>query len=209
MSKSTTKKGETKAIKDPFTVRSGKNDSKKGGLQSVETPATVRGSVDSYCELNAQIKTLEGELSTHKAEIEQYARSVHAHRMIEGKRENFKIMGNNDNRVSWVVSAASSNFNQEDVDQFAMTWTKKAAESLLVKDIGSVRFDAKAFEKHRDAVMAVLNTLDPDIFAEVFTPAVYKVKETVLEDMRQFAKSDDQMEALTRDLKIKTSIRQG
>ena len=193
---------------DIFKVKKTAAPTKSNGTNVVHPDPAIAAAVDQYNKLNAEIKSLSGELTVTKNTLESYARREHANRIYIGNKDNFKIQGN-ETQVMWVAQNSSGGMGQDQYDEFSAKWGTSAAESLLKVDMSTVRFNVDVLEKNKDVIMAALQSIDPSILENLFTSPTYKVTETIIANLSEHTKSAAEVEDLARDLKIKAYVKQG
>lgn len=198
-----------KKINDPFTVV--KTNGKKNGsskLEEVKTPKSLQKRIDEFNEINEQMKSLKGEQTACKNDIQEFSLNEYAKRSVDGKVSNFKLQGEN-SHVTFIAQNASSNIDQDTYDKLADKWGKKAVNALVRKDVSTVKIDPEVYEKHQDTINKALVELNKKIGESLFLAASYKVTKTVLNDAPEYAKDQDELAELLTELKVKTMIKAG
>ena len=84
---------------------------------------------------------------------------------------------------------------------------KKAAEDLIVRDFGSIRFEASTLEAHYDEIVDALQVLPPSILENLFKPMLMKAKPGAASVAKHYAKTPEQLKSLLKSLKIKNYLR--
>lgn len=195
-------KSEKKA--DPFKTRKTTSPHKADDI--VTPPEEISEAIDAFRQASDQAKFFEGEATVYKNSIVDYARSVFSKRFLNGTKTGFKIRGS-ETDVMYVIQDSSAGFSEEEVQEFENRWGRQAAEELIVRDLGNIRFNEKVLEAHYDEVVQALQTLPDEVFHNLFKPMLMKAKPGALESARKYAKSSSELEKLVRDLKIKNYIK--
>ncbi len=206
MSKSgASKKVEAVKKLDPFKTRKTKAPTTKTD-DTVTPPAKIAKAIDSFREAQDQCKHYEGEMTIYKDEIVSYASEQYAKRLMSGVKNSFKILGE-ETMVTYVVMDSSAGLTEEEVAEFAQRWGQDAAEELIVKDFGSVRFDPTVLEANYDAVVEALQTLPEQVLQNLFKPMLMKAKSGAADLAKNKVESQDELKDILKDLKIKNYVR--
>ncbi|MEO5968740.1 MAG: hypothetical protein ABIQ95_02335 [Bdellovibrionia bacterium] len=190
---------------DPFktkktrTVLSESND-------TITPPKEVAKAIDSFRECQDQAKHFEGEATIHKDLIMNYSNKEYSKRLYNGMSKSFKILGD-ETMVTYVVMDSSAGLTGEDAEDFKKRWGKSAAEKLITRDFGSIKFDPKVLEANYDAVVGALQTLPEQVLENLFKPMLMKASPGAVEIAKEFVKTPEDMKDLIKQLKIKNYIR--
>jgi hypothetical protein len=190
---------------DPFktkktrTVLSESND-------TITPPKEVARAIDSFRECQDQAKHFEGEATIHKDLIMNYSNKEYSKRLYNGMSKSFKILGD-ETMVTYVVMDSSAGLTEEDALDFKKRWGKGAAEKLITRDFGSIKFDPKVLEANYDAVVEALQTLPEQVLENLFKPMLMKASPGAVEIAKEFVKTPEDMKDLIKQLKIKNYIR--
>jgi hypothetical protein len=190
---------------DPFktkktrTVLSESND-------TITPPKEVARAIDSFRECQDQAKHFEGEATIHKDLIMNFSNKEYSKRLYNGMSKSFKILGD-ETMVTYVVMDSSAGLTEEDAEDFKKKWGKAAAERLITRDFGSIKFDPKVLEANYDAVVEALQTLPEAVLENLFKPMLMKASSGAAEIAKEFVKNPDDMKDLIKQLKIKNYIR--
>jgi len=191
---------------NPFKTRKTREPAPDTG-DTLTPPDEVAEAVDAFRESQEQMKHYEGEATIHKNEIMDYGAAEFAKRAIAGKTKSFKILGEQ-SMVTFVAMDASAGLSEEEVEHFVERWGKKAAEDLITKDLGSIRFDPEVLEANYDAVVEALQEALPEkVLENLFRPLLMKAKPGAVEKAKQFAKNAEELRELIQQLKIRNYIR--
>lgn len=190
---------------DPFKTRKARTETQEAG-DTISPPAEVAEAIDSFRESQEQAKHFEGEATIHKDTILSFAEGEYGRRLINGKNVSFKLLGN-ETMVTYVVMDASAGLTDEDVEEFARNWGEKAAEELIVRDFGSIKFDPKVLEANYDAIVEALQVLPEDVLENLFKPMLMKARPGAAELAKKYAKKSDDLIDLLKQLRIKNYIR--
>ena len=109
--------------------------------------------------------------------------------------------------VTYVVMDASAGLTDEDVEEFERNYGREAAEDLIVRDYGSIRFDPKVLEENYDAVVEALNVLPSEVLENLFKPMLMKARPGAAEGAKRYAKKADDLLDILKSLRIKNYIR--
>ena len=206
MAKTATKSRSTETKKvDPFKTKKTRTEAAPAG-DTLSPPPEVAEAIDAFRECQDQAKHFEGEATIHKNVVLAYSEEEYVKRLITGKNTSFKILGE-ETMVTYVVMDASAGLTDEDVEEFSRTWGKEAAEELIVRDFGSIKFDAKVLEENYDAVVEALQTLPAEVLENLFKPMLMKARPGAAEAAKRYAKKPDDLLEILKSLKIKNYIR--
>lgn len=190
---------------DPFktkktrTVLSESND-------TITPPKEVARAIDSFRECQDQAKHFEGESTIHKDLIMNFSNNEYSKRLYNGMSKSFKILGD-ETMVTYVVMDSSAGLTEEDVEDFRKKWGKAAAEKLITRDFGSIKFDPKVLEANYDAVVEALQVLPEQVLDNLFKPMLMKASPGAVETAKEFVKTPEDIKDLIKQLKIKNYIR--
>jgi hypothetical protein len=190
---------------DPFKTRKTKTETADAS-DTISPPKEIAKAIDSFREAQDQAKHFEGEATIFKNEILGFSEEEYVKRLISGKNNSFKVLGD-ETMVTYVVMDSSAGLSEEDVDEFAKTWGKEAAEDLIVRDFSSIKFDAKVLEANYDAIVDALQVLPSDILENLFKPMLMKARSGAAEGAKKYAKKSDDLLEMLKQLKIKNYIR--
>lgn len=204
MAKSTAKAAAKKA--SPFKTRKTKTENAKAAGDTLTPPEEVAEAIDAFREAQDQMKHFEGEATIHKNTVLAYAESEYSKRLAHGKNKSFKVLGD-ETMVTYVVMDASAGLTEEDVEDFAKNFGKEAAEDLITRDLGSLRFDPKVLEENYDAVVEALQTLPEEVMENLFKPMLMKARPGAAEGAKHYTKDPDELLEMLKALKIKNYIR--
>jgi hypothetical protein len=118
----------------------------------------------------------------------------------------FKILGE-ETMVTYVVMDSSAGLTEEDVADFSQKWGKEVADELIVRDFGSIKFDAAVLEANYDAVVEALQVLPEQVLQNLFKPMSMKARPGAAELAKKYAKSPEDIKDLLKSLKMKNYIR--
>lgn len=169
-------------------------------------PKPIAQAVDAFREAQEQAKHFEGEATVQKDAIMEYSQKVYSQRVLNGMNRSFKVLGE-ESMVTYVVMDASAGLSDADVDAFRERWGDKAADSLISRDYGSVRFDAEVFEANYDAIVEALSVLPEKVQENLFKPMLMKAAPGAVEKAKQYAKDPEELQELIQMLKIRNYIR--
>jgi hypothetical protein len=198
--KSTTKKA------DPFKTRKTKTENAKAAGDTLTPPHEVAEAIDAFREAQDQMKHFEGEATIHKNTILAFSEEEYAKRLHAGKNKSFKVLGE-ETMVTYVVMDSSAGLTDEDAEEFAKNFGKDAAEELIVRDYGSLRFDPKVLAENYDAVVEALQTLPDEVLENLFKPMLMKAAPGAAEAAKHYAKTPEDLLEIIKALKIKNYIR--
>lgn len=190
---------------DPFKTRKTKTEISEAS-DTLNPPEDIAEAIDAFRECQDQAKHFEGEAAMHKDKILSYSEGEYVQRLFNGKNGSFKLLGE-ETMVTYVVMDASAGLTEEDVEEFAATFGRKAAEDLIVRDFSSIKFDAKVLEANYDAVVEALQTLPSDVLENLFKPMLMKARPGAAEAAKSYAKNADELLEILKSLKIKNYIR--
>ena len=190
---------------DPFKTRKSRETNGKNN-DTLAPPREISEAIDSFREAQEQAKHYEGEATIYKDTILNFGFQEFAKRVGNGYLKSFKILGENA-MVNFVVQDSSAGLTEEDAANFEEKWGEKAAAELIVKDFGSIKFDAKVLEANYDEVISALQALPESILSQLFKPMLMKAKPGAVEACRKFAKSPEELEEIVQDLRIKAYIK--
>lgn len=190
---------------DPFKTKKSKEET-SAASDTISPPAEVAEAIDQFRDAQDQAKHFEGEMTIHKNVVLSYAEEEYSKRLLGGKNNSFKLLGE-ETMVTYVVMDSSAGLTEEDVDEFAKNYGKDAAEDLIVRDFASIKFDAKVLEENYDAVVAALQTLPAEVLENLFKPMLMKARSGAAEGAKRYAKKPDDLLEILKSLKIKNYIR--
>ncbi len=191
---------------DPFKVRKTTSTAKPAD-DAITPPTKVAQAIDAFREAQNQYKHFEGEMTIQKDEILNYASDEFAKRLLKGMKNSFKILGE-ETMVNYVVMDSSAGLSEEDVEAFKQRWGKEAAEQLITKDLGSVRFEPAVLEANYDAIVEALQThLSAEVLENLFKPMLMKARPGASEKAKTWAETPQELREILQSLKIKNYIR--
>jgi hypothetical protein len=190
---------------DPFKTKKTKTETAETS-DTITPPEEIAQAIDAFREAQDQAKHFEGEATVQKDKILGYCDAEFTKRALNGMNKSFKVLGE-ETMVTYVVMDASAGLTDEDADELAKRWGKAAAEELVVRDYGSVKFDPKVLEANYDAVVDALQVLPAEILENLFKPMLMKARPGAVEAAKRFAKTPEDLRELVRQLKIKNYIR--
>lgn len=190
---------------DPFKTRKSKTEDADAG-DTLSPPEEIAAAIDAFRECQDQAKHFEGEATIHKNAILGFAEEEYVKRLSGGKNTSFKVLGD-ETMVTYVVMDASAGLSEEDVEEFAKIYGRKAAEDLIVRDFASIKFDAKVLEANYDAVVEALQALPAEVLENLFKPMLMKARSGAAEAAKSYAKKPDELLEMLKALKIKNYIR--
>lgn len=190
---------------DPFKTRKTKTEDSDAS-DTISPPAEIAAAIDAFRECQDQAKHFEGEATIHKNAILGFSEEQYVKRLIGGKNNSFKVLGE-ETMVTYVVMDASAGLSEEDVEEFSKTFGEDAAEELIVRDFASIKFDAKVLEANYDAVVEALQALPSDVLENLFKPMLMKARSGAAESAKKYAKKPDDLLEILKALKIKNYIR--
>ncbi len=194
----------TKKI-DPFKTKKTKTEAAHAN-DTLSPPAEVAEAIDSFRECQDQAKHFEGEATIHKNTILAFSENEYVKRLMGGKGNSFKILGE-ETMVTYVVMDSSAGLTDEDVEEFAKSYSSEAAEDLIVRDFSSIKFDAKVLEANYDAVVSALQVLPPEVLENLFKPMLMKASPGAAERAKKYAKKPEDLLEMLKSLRIKNYIR--
>lgn len=197
--------GKSGAKIDPFKTKKTRSESSESS-DTLSPPKEVAEAIDAFRECQDQAKHFEGEATIHKNVVLSYAEEEYVKRLTGGKNNSFKVLGE-ETMVTYVVMDASAGLTDEDAEEFAKNYGQDAAEDLIVRDFGSIKFDASVLEANYDAVVKALQTLPPDVLENLFKPMLMKARPGAAEAAKQYAKNPEELLEILKTLKIKNYIR--
>lgn len=200
-----TKAAASKNKVDPFKTRKTKTPTPDAN-DTLTPPDEIAQAIDSFREAQDQYKHFEGEMTLYKDPILNYSTEQYAKRLINGINGSFKILGE-ETMVTYVVMDSSAGLSEEDVSEFAQNWGKDAAESLITRDFGSIKFDPAVLEANYDAVVEALQTLPEAVLNNLFKPMLMKSRPGAAELAKRYAKTPEDLIDILKQLKIKNYIR--
>src|SRR3954464_11489920 len=153
---------------DPFKTRKTKTETSQPG-DTITPPEEIQTAIDAFREAQDQAKHFEGEMTIQKDVIVNFSEQEYTKRLMNGLNDSFKLLGQ-ETMVTYVVMDAGAGLTDEDTADFAKRWGKQAAEELIVRDYGSIRFDGKVLEAHYDAVVAALQTRPEEVVENLLKP---------------------------------------
>jgi hypothetical protein len=193
------------APKDPFKTKKSRVPTRQA--ENVLTPPEdVAEAVDAFRAAQDQAKFYEGEATVHKNTILNYAAEEYSRRLFTGEGSGFKIQGV-ETMAMYVVQDASAGISEEDVEEFTERWGKKAAEDLIVRDFGSIRFNEAVLEANYDAVVAALQSLPPEVLDNLFKPMAMKARPGAADLARRHVKNAEELREIIRHLKLRNYVR--
>ncbi len=198
------KSSESKKV-DPFKTKKTKTPVANAN-DTITPPKEIAKAIDSFREVQDQYKHFEGEMTIYKDQILNYSTEEYAKRLQAGMNSSFKILGE-ETMVTYVVMDSSAGLTEEDAAEFTQRWGKKAADELIVRDFGSIKFDASVLEANYDAVVEALQTLPEEVLSNLFKPMLMKARPGAAEAIKRFAKNPADIRDLLKSLKIKNYIR--
>ena len=190
---------------DPFKTKKSKTPTASSS-DTVTPPKEIAQAIDSFREAQDQYKHFEGEMTIHKDQIMAYSTDEYAKRLLNGMNGSFKILGD-ETTVTYVVMDSSAGLTEEDAAEFAQRWGKEVAEELIVRDFGSIKFDAAVLEANYDAVVEALQTLPEQVLQNLFKPMLMKARPGAAEAAKRYAKKPEDMKDMLKQLKIKNYLR--
>jgi hypothetical protein len=197
-------KGTAKKV-DPFKTKKTKTAAQPAG-DTLTPPAEVAEAIDAFREAQDQAKHFEGEATIQKNVILSFAEEEYVKRLLAGKNASFKVLGD-ETMVTYVVMDASAGLTDEDVEEFSKNYGSEAAEDLIMRDYGSIRFDPKVLEENYEAVVEALQTLPSDVLENLFKPMLHKARPGAAEAAKHYAKKADDLLDVLKSLRIKNYIR--
>ncbi|OQW49330.1 MAG: hypothetical protein A4S09_12505 [Proteobacteria bacterium SG_bin7] len=190
---------------DPFKTRKTKSESSDAS-DTISPPIEVAEAIDQFRECQDQAKHFEGEATIHKNTILSYAENEYVKRLLNGRDKSFKVLGE-ETMVTYVVMDSSAGLTEEDVEEFTKNYGEEAAEDLITRDYGSIKFDAKVLEENYGAVVDALQVLPEEVLSNLFKPMLMKARPGAAEKSKKYAKKPDDLLEILRSLRIKNYIR--
>lgn len=190
---------------DPFKTHKSKDLEPKAN-DTLSPPEEVATAIDSFREAQEQAKHFDGEAQVQKEAVLRFAQAEYAKRALSGTESSFKIVGH-EAMVTFVATDSSAGLTDDDVAQISERWGEAAADELVVRDFGSIRFDADVLEANYDKVVEALQALPEDVVERLFKPMLLKARAGIVERARKYAKTPEELQELMRALKIKNYIK--
>jgi hypothetical protein len=194
----TTGKGPFKTKRSTETVKHAEN--------VLTPPPEVAEAVDAFRTAQDQAKYYEGEATVHKNTVSAYAAEEYAKRLYSGDDSGFKVQGV-ETMAMYVVQDSSAGLSEEDADDFAKRWGQKAAEELITRDFGSIRFNETVLEANYDAVVKALEKLPAEVLENLFKPMALKARKHAAQNARKHVKNATELREILRHLKLKQYVR--
>lgn len=198
-------KGASNKKVDPFKTKKSKTPTANAN-DTITPPEEIATAIDSFREAQDQYKHYEGEMTIYKDQIMAYSTDEYTKRLLNGMNGSFKILGE-ETMVTYVVMDSSAGLTEEDVSDFESRWGKEAADKLIVRDFGSIKFDPAVLEANYDAVVEALQVLPEQVLQNLFKPMLMKAKSGAVEAAKQYAKNPEDLKDIVKQLKIKNYIR--
>lgn len=192
------------AASNPFKIADSKTTTKKSKTELTVAPDAVAKSVDEFCRISGEIKSLDGELSAHKRVIAGFAKGAYAENAKEGDFQNLKIQGVKETCL-WITMDKSSEFAQEDRDAFAEKYGDEIADEVLEIDYGTFRLNPEvmADPKLAKEVMDTLGKLQAKLGdVALLQPGKYRAKKGAVEALARNAKDAEQLAEMIDDARI-------
>lgn len=190
---------------DPFKTKKTKAPPSSAS-DTVTPPVEIARAIDQFRAAQDQYKHFEGEMTIYKDQIMTYSTQQYTTRVFSGMGASFKVLGE-ETMVTYVVMDSSAGLTEEDATELAQRWGEEAAEELVVRDYGSVKFDAAVLEANYDAVVEALQVLPPAVLENLFKPMLMKAKPGAVEAAKRYAKTPQELQELLKQLKMKNYIR--
>jgi hypothetical protein len=190
---------------DPFKTRKSR-ETEAVAADTLTPPSEIAQAIDAFRDCQEQAKHFEGEATVQKDLILEYSQGEYTKRVLNGMNRSFKVLGEQ-SMVTYVVMDASAGLTEEDVAAFTDQWGEKAAEELITRDLGSIRFDPEVLEANYEAVVEALQVLPKKVLDNLFKPMLMKAKPGAVEKAKRYAKNAEQLRELVQQLKIKNYIR--
>src|ERR1700759_1465836 len=108
---------------DPFKTKKTKSEVSDAG-DTLSPPEEVARAIDAFRECQDQAKHFEGEATIHKNTILNFAENEYVKRLINGKNNSFKVLGE-ETMVTYVVMDSSAGLTDEDVEEFTKNHGEK------------------------------------------------------------------------------------
>lgn len=190
---------------DPFKTKKNKTEATDAS-DTISPPKEVAEAIDQFRECQDQAKHFEGEATIHKNTILSYSENEYVKRLLNGKNNSFKVLGE-ETMVTYVVMDSSAGLTDEDLEEFTKNYGEDAAEDLIVRDYASIRFNAEVLEANYEAVVGALQTLPEDVVDNLFKPMLMKAAPGAAERAKKYAKKPDELLEILKTLRIKNYIR--
>ncbi|MBY0369757.1 hypothetical protein K2X33_03660 [bacterium] len=190
---------------DPFKTRTSKVPAAKSN-DTVTPSEEVKEAIDAFRDAQEQAKHFEGEAAMHKDTILSYADQEYVKRLMAGVEKSFKILGD-ETMVTYIVTDSSAGLTEEDVAEIEDRFGKDAAEDLVVRDYGSIRFDADVLAANYEAVVEALQVLPEETLSKLFKPMLMKAKPGAAEAAKKHAKNAAELRSLLKTLRMKNYIK--
>ncbi len=207
------KKSEPKAARKPTSkteiFKGRKNrDGETAGKPSdvIKPPEDIREAIDAFRDAQAQMKHFEGESTVQKDILNDYSLKEFSKRAMAGKAKSFRLESD-ENQVMYVVMDTSSGITEDEVQAFVDQWGDDAAEELIKRDFGSIRFDPDVLETNYEAVVEALQVLPKDVLENLFKSGLCKAVPGAVEKAKKYAKNAEQLRELLQQLKMRNYIR--
>lgn len=200
-------KATSKAKKnDPFKTRKSREPEAQVS-DTLTPPHTVAEAIDAFREAQDQAKHFEGEATVQKDLILEYSQAEYSKRALAGMNRSFKILGEQ-SMVTYVVMDSSAGLTDDDVAAFSERWGEKAADELITRDLGSIRFNPEVLEaNYEEVVKALQEALPEDVLENLFKPMLMKATPGAAEKAKQYTKNAEEFREIIQQLKIKNYIR--
>jgi len=173
---------------------------------TITPPAEIARAIDAFRECQEQAKHFEGEATVHKDAILDFSEGEYVKRALAGMNRSFKVLGDQ-SMVTYVVSDFSAGLTEEEMEEFAKKWGEKAADDLITRDFGSIRFDADVLEANYDEVVKALQVLPNEVLENLFKPMLMRAKPGAVEIAKRYAKTPKEFRGLLKQLKMKNYIK--
>lgn len=190
---------------DPFKTRKTK-DTVDSKVDTITPPAEVQRAVDLFRENQEQAKHFEGEATVYKDRIVEFSLDEYCKRIYKGQNKSFKILGH-ETIVNYIIQDSSAGLTEEDFEEFASRWGKKAAEDMIVRDYASLRLNAQVLSDHYNEIVKALQTLPKNVFENLFRPMLMKASPDAVQKAKKHTKNARELMEMIRQLKIKNYIK--
>jgi hypothetical protein len=190
---------------DPFKTKKTKTPTASTN-DTLTPPAAISKAVDSFREAQDQYKHYEGEMTIYKDQIMNYSTEEFSKRLLNGMGNSFKVLGE-ETSVTYVVMDSSAGLTDDDLHEFANRWGQAAADELIVRDFGSIKFDPTVLEANYDAVVEALQILPEEVLQNLFKPMLMKARSGAAKSAIRYTKNAADLKDLLKQLKIKNYIR--
>jgi hypothetical protein len=190
---------------DPFRTRKTKTETVPAG-DAISPPREVAEAIDAFREAQDQAKHFEGEATIYKNTILAFSEEEYVSRLLSGKNASFKVLGS-ETMVTYVVMDASAGLTEEDAEEFSKNYGRRAAEDLITRDYGSIRFNADILEANYDAVVEALQRLPGKVLENLFKPMLMKAVPGAVERAKRYARNSSELLDIIKSLRIKNYIR--